>query len=102
MSFTSRLLVVKAVCFVPYYVQLLLKMEPTLCFLWVISGMSMEDIRKYESTMQTETNKLVGDAEASAKSVDGTVEGGPIPLTPVNTPIDKNAAFFSANDAGSN
>jgi hypothetical protein len=96
---------VKDVSCAPCTVQRLLKTELlfNVVFLFVFTGMSMEDIRKYESTMQTETNKIVGVAEAE-KSQDGAVEGGPgpIPLTPVNTPIDKSAAFFSASDANSN
>jgi hypothetical protein len=71
------------------------------CFSCIIAGMSMEDIRKYESAMQTETNKKVGNAPVVAPSPDGAVEGGPVPLTPMNTPIDKNASFFSAGDASS-
>lgn len=64
----------------------------------------MEDIRKYESHMQSETNRKVGnaaEAEAEAARPVGLGVDGLHPLTPTNTPCEKNVVFFPSDDSGS-
>ena len=73
-----------------------------------VLGMSMEDIRKYESRMHTETNKKVGATESENAATEGEHPDGmvkerlaAVPLTPTNTPIDKRApiSLFSDDNA---
>jgi len=66
-------------------------------------GMSMEDIRKYESRMQNETNEKVGNTIVVAATLNGAEGASATPLTPTNTPIDKKAPVsFSSSDDNSN
>jgi len=66
----------------------------------VMAGMSMEDIRKYESEMHSETNKIVGattELPAAETAAVATASARPDddedPSTPSNTPTEKSAPF---------
>ena len=65
-----------------------------------MAGMTMEDIRRYESAMHDETNKLVGAATesdsssaAAATAAAGDANDDEAPNTPSNTPTEKSAPF---------
>jgi len=54
----------------------------------------MEDLRKYESAMHDETNKLVrATAESAAAAATAGSNDDESPTTPSNTPTEKTAPF---------
>ena len=63
----------------------------------MFAGMSIEDLRKYESEMHDETNKIVRPTQApssdaaAAAAVSGIDDESP--STPSNTPTEKSAPF---------
>jgi len=63
----------------------------------VVAGMSIEDLRKYESEMHEETNKIVrqtvesSSTEAASAAVSNIDDESP--STPSNTPTEKTAPF---------